>query len=647
MARAKLAIDGHVYRPRYLIEAFRNGNPAKRIKGVDFSSVLSIQTSKNITDVAGTFNIVFKDPRILDSKSGLRQMDVVRIYLGRSWAGIDPVFVGVVDTVTQSGAGGVNSADQTVTVSGRCVAKYLQVTSMFLPVWDANSLLPTTLTFGVASSGQDALPSPHPEVGPTPRAIFGYLLRTYCFGRRKVVGAGIPNARYWIDYRSRMGSLNKFVVPFVQFNEDTLANALKTFEVPGFAEAWVDELGRVVYRRPQWDAQASFSLWTGDMISWQFAESDEAVATYVEVVPSGLPATATGMMQALLTGRAPVPSNYVNDTAMGKAVDRRFIIDTKGGKVTAKGAKNHWWQLQRRLGVRPQQVTSPMLGTQEQAQIQAQGLLKFYSRFTKTAQATIPGDPRVRLGTSIHVYGVLDGHRISRSYYIEGVQHDYQEGQGYTTTLALTHGKDPGDPDWGSITVPRFTAQEAAKDGGVAWYGPSPYAALFGDMDGGASDTAPTPSDAEQGYAGPDSVEGLEQVRSGDSYTDPTRGTFRISDAQARHLVWWTKGRIAVAKWIAVELIWAKKRGWDGVLTTGFRTDAHQTKIWDSGTRPAAKPLSRGGGGSNHSFTTYPRSAVDVADWQKFKEVIANYDGTYRLKWFGAGDVVHFSGTGG
>ena len=88
MARAKLAIDGHVYRPRYLIEAFRNGNPAKRIKGVDFSSVLSIQTSKNITDVAGTFNIVFKDPRILDSKSGLRQMDVVRIYLGRSWAGI-------------------------------------------------------------------------------------------------------------------------------------------------------------------------------------------------------------------------------------------------------------------------------------------------------------------------------------------------------------------------------------------------------------------------------------------------------------------------------------------------------------------------------------------------------------------------------
>lgn len=36
-------------------------------------------------------------------------------------------------------------------------------------------------------------------------------------------------------------------------------------------------------------------------------------------------------------------------------------------------------------------------------------------------------------------------------------------------------------------------------------------------------------------------------------------------------------------------------------ITSGYRTDAEQTRIWDSGKRPAAKPISRGGDGSNHT----------------------------------------------
>jgi len=484
VSRVKLGIEGRVYRPRYLLTVYANGNPAKKRKTVDLATVTSIQTSKNITDVAGTFTITLKDPRALDRKNGIREMDVIDIRLGRD-GGVDPVLRGVVDTVTQGGSAGANSAEQSVTITGRCVGKYLQVTSMFLPVWDANSLLPTTLTFGIGYSGGD-VPSPHPDVGASPRAIFGYLLRRYGFGKRKVVGAGIPNARYWIDYRSRMGSLNKFQVPFVQFNEDTLANALKTFEIPGFAEAWVDELGRVVYRRPKYDAQADFSLWTGDLLSWSFSESDEAIATYVEVIPSGDPGLAVSVTQALLAGRAPVPSNYINNVQEGDdfKVDPKFVIDVDShGSPTGKGQKNRWWQLQRRFGVRPQQVTSPMLGTWEQAQRQAEGLLRFYSRLTKTAQLTIPGDPRVRLGTSLHLYGVLDGQRINRTYYVEGVQHDYQEGQSYTTTLVLTHGRDPGDPEWGQIAIPRYSAKDAAKHGGVAWY--SPFASYFGSPGSG------------------------------------------------------------------------------------------------------------------------------------------------------------------
>jgi hypothetical protein len=33
-------------------------------------------------------------------------------------------------------------------------------------------------------------------------------------------------------------------------------------EVLGFTEAWVDELGRIVYRRPQWDQPGRYVLST-------------------------------------------------------------------------------------------------------------------------------------------------------------------------------------------------------------------------------------------------------------------------------------------------------------------------------------------------------------------------------------------------
>jgi hypothetical protein len=106
-----------------------------------------------------------------------------------------------------------------------------------------------------------------------------------------------------------------------------------------------------------------------------------------------------------------------------------FIIDTDAkGKVTAKGAKNHWYKRQRHLGLRPQQITSPLLFTQEQAQAQAEGLLQFYGRMIKTAQLTIPGCPTLRLGENFACYGELDGAHIDRTFYIDQVSHEYVEG---------------------------------------------------------------------------------------------------------------------------------------------------------------------------------------------------------------------------
>lgn len=45
---------------------------------------------------------------------------------------------------------------------------------------------------------------------------------------------------------------------------------------------------------------------------------------------------------------------------------------------------------------------------------------------------------------------------------------------------------------------------------------------------------------------------------------------------------------------------------------SGFRSDAEQTRIWDSGVRPAARPIARGGEGSNHSRSQAVDATIDV-----------------------------------
>lgn len=98
-----------------------------------------------------------------------------------------------------------------------------------------------------------------------------------------------------------------------------------------------------------------------------------------------------------------------------------------------------------------------------------------------------------------------------------------------------------------------------------------------------------------------------------------------------------------VAGWIAPILQYARSQGWQGSVSSGYRTDAEQTKIYNSGVRPAAVPKSEGGSGSNHEGAVYPLGAIDVTDPQGLAKIIAGSPYAKKLIYAGAKDPVHFS----
>lgn len=96
-----------------------------------------------------------------------------------------------------------------------------------------------------------------------------------------------------------------------------------------------------------------------------------------------------------------------------------------------------------------------------------------------------------------------------------------------------------------------------------------------------------------------------------------------------------------VAAWIKPLLEYAREKGWKGSVTSGYRSDADQARIYRSGVRPAAKPQSMGGGGSNHSRTGFLQGAIDVSDAEGLDRILKAKHS--RLKFAGAKDPVHFS----
>lgn len=101
-----------------------------------------------------------------------------------------------------------------------------------------------------------------------------------------------------------------------------------------------------------------------------------------------------------------------------------------------------------------------------------------------------------------------------------------------------------------------------------------------------------------------------------------------------------------VAGWIIPILKWARTAGWSGAVNSGYRSFAEQAELYAnraSNPNPVAPP-----GSSNHEGSEYPRGAVDVSDYSGLNPLTNDSSGPFpgKLKWFGMGDPVHFSGTG-
>jgi hypothetical protein len=93
-----------------------------------------------------------------------------------------------------------------------------------------------------------------------------------------------------------------------------------------------------------------------------------------------------------------------------------------------------------------------------------------------------------------------------------------------------------------------------------------------------------------------------------------------------------------VAAWIEPALEYARQHGWKGQVNSGYRSFADQTRIYNSGVRPAAKP-----GTSNHEGAEFPRGAVDVSAAEQLSRILARSPWRKKLQWAGAKDPVHFS----
>lgn len=93
-----------------------------------------------------------------------------------------------------------------------------------------------------------------------------------------------------------------------------------------------------------------------------------------------------------------------------------------------------------------------------------------------------------------------------------------------------------------------------------------------------------------------------------------------------------------VAAWIKPILKYARAQGWTGSVSSGYRSFAEQTTIYNSGVRPAAVP-----GTSNHEGSDFPRGAVDVTEPEQLSQILRGSKYAKTLIYAGAKDTVHFS----
>jgi hypothetical protein len=104
----------------------------------------------------------------------------------------------------------------------------------------------------------------------------------------------------------------------------------------------------------------------------------------------------------------------------------------------------------------------------------------------------------------------------------------------------------------------------------------------------------------------------------------------------------WNPRSKPIADWIVPVLEWAYAHGWNGTVTSGFRTFYEQAQL------NAAGDFSAPAGLSNHETTKYPGGAVDVTQPSLLINVLRSYPGPLKLLGgvLGPIDPEHFSATG-
>lgn len=193
-------------------------------------------------------------------------------------------------------------------------------------------------------------------------------------------------------------------------------------------------------------------------------------------------------------------------------------------------------------------------------------------------------------------------------------------GDGLASLIAQLQGQRPGRPAGTIIQAPQFTGSRYFTPIQPGMPKPSADSSLS-DLLSQASQLAPNATVPTGGQMG------MQHNGSGGATLHVT-GVKGIARFEGK----------PVAGWIAPILEYARKHGWAGSVTSGFRSYADQKRIYDSGVRPAARP-----GTSNHEGTKFPRGAVDVSDAQQLARIIQHSPYAHTLIYAGGKDPVHFS----
>lgn len=101
---------------------------------------------------------------------------------------------------------------------------------------------------------------------------------------------------------------------------------------------------------------------------------------------------------------------------------------------------------------------------------------------------------------------------------------------------------------------------------------------------------------------------------------------------------------VVVASWIARWLEKSRRAGWNGTVTSGYRTPEYSESLCQRMCGQPSCPGTCAGRSSNHSGKDYPAGAVDVSDYANFERI--QYEIGSPLRNDLPYDPVHFSVNG-